>query len=77
MICLLNRKYDELGLPEGSVNVKLYGSAGQSFGAFLARGVHLTLEGDANDYVGKVCSNDHKIREYSQKVKVYIIPCNK
>ncbi|KAL0267203.1 UNVERIFIED_CONTAM: hypothetical protein PYX00_009546 [Menopon gallinae] len=46
-------KYDELGLPDGSVNVKLYGSAGQSFGAFLAKGVHLTLEGDANDYVGK------------------------
>ncbi|XP_075752251.1 uncharacterized protein LOC119174150 isoform X2 [Rhipicephalus microplus] len=48
------KKYDEQGLPEGSrINVFLKGSAGQSFCAFLSRGVYVTLEGDANDYVGK------------------------
>jgi glutamate synthase (NADPH/NADH) large chain len=41
------------GLPDGAVHFKLNGSAGQSFGAWLARGLTLELEGDANDYVGK------------------------
>jgi len=41
------------GLPEGSIEVELRGSAGQSFGAWLAPGVCLSLEGDANDYIGK------------------------
>ena len=36
-----------------AINVKLKGSAGQSFGAFLVKGVNFYLEGDANDYVGK------------------------
>ncbi len=40
-------------LPEGTIHFKFTGSAGQSFGAFLAKGVTLELEGDANDYVGK------------------------
>ena len=40
-------------LPEDTINVKLHGSAGQSLGAWLAKGVTLTVEGDANDYVGK------------------------
>ena len=43
---------DEL-LPEGTIHIKFKGSAGQSFGAFLAKGITLELEGDANDYVGK------------------------
>ena len=47
------RRYHELGLPDNTINCKFYGSAGQSFGAFLARGITLTLEGDANDYLGK------------------------
>lgn len=47
-------KYGDAGLPEGSsINIQFSGSAGQSFCAFLSRGVHVTLEGDANDYVGK------------------------
>jgi glutamate synthase (NADPH/NADH) len=47
-------KYGEEGLPNGSsININLRGSAGQSFGAFLAKGVNLKLIGDANDYVGK------------------------
>jgi glutamate synthase domain-containing protein 3 len=41
------------GLPEGTIEVELHGSAGQSFGAWLAPGVTFTLRGDANDYTGK------------------------
>jgi glutamate synthase (NADPH/NADH) large chain len=47
------RRHGAAGLPEDTVRVQFTGSAGQSFGAFLAQGVTLTLEGDANDYVGK------------------------
>ncbi|MBF0569252.1 MAG: glutamate synthase large subunit [Candidatus Omnitrophica bacterium] len=47
------RRYGMVGLPEGAVRIKFSGSAGQSFGAFLSRGVAFELEGDANDYVGK------------------------
>ncbi|MEJ7605880.1 MAG: glutamate synthase large subunit, partial [Bryobacteraceae bacterium] len=47
------QKHGAAGLPDDTIKVSLHGSAGQSFGAFLAAGVTLTLEGDANDYVGK------------------------
>ena len=47
------RRYGEEGLPEDTIEVTLHGSAGQSFGAWLAAGVTLTLWGDANDYTGK------------------------
>ncbi len=47
------RRYGSAGLPEETVRIGLTGSAGQSLGAFLAKGVTLTLEGEANDYVGK------------------------
>jgi glutamate synthase domain-containing protein 3 len=47
------KRYGTDLLPEGTIHFKLTGSAGQSFGAFLAKGVTLELEGDANDYVGK------------------------
>ena len=40
-------------LPNDTINIKLKGSAGQSLGAWLAKGITLTVEGDANDYVGK------------------------
>ncbi len=49
----VTKKYGGEGLPEGTIDITLTGSAGQSFGAFLPRGVTLRLEGDANDYVGK------------------------
>ncbi|KAK9692794.1 glutamate synthase [NADH] [Basidiobolus ranarum] len=49
----ISKKYGEQGLPDGTIHVKLTGSAGQSFGAFLAPGITLELEGDSNDYVGK------------------------
>jgi glutamate synthase (NADPH/NADH) large chain len=45
--------HGELGLPEGTIEVDLEGSAGQSFGAWLALGITLTLRGEANDYAGK------------------------
>jgi glutamate synthase (NADPH/NADH) large chain len=47
------RRYGHEGLPDNTIHIKCVGTAGQSFGAFLARGVTLELEGDANDYVGK------------------------
>jgi glutamate synthase (NADPH/NADH) large chain len=47
------RKHGHAGLPEDTISVRLAGTAGQSFGAFLAHGVSLELTGDANDYVGK------------------------
>ncbi len=47
------RRWGHAGLPDGAVTARLTGTAGQSFGAFLARGVTLELVGDANDYVGK------------------------
>ena len=47
------RRYGSEGLPDDTIRVGLTGSAGQSFGAFLAKGVTLTLSGEANDYVGK------------------------
>ena len=47
------KKYGDAGLPDDTVKVTFLGSAGQSFGAFLAHGVTFRLEGDANDYVGK------------------------
>ena len=46
-------KYGEEGLPGQTLNVRFKGSAGQSFGAFLVRGVSFKLEGEANDYLGK------------------------
>jgi glutamate synthase (NADPH/NADH) large chain len=47
------KRYGHHGLPEDTISARLTGTAGQSFGAFLARGVSLELSGDANDYVGK------------------------
>jgi glutamate synthase (ferredoxin) len=49
----ITRNHGPEGLPEGTVNLLFHGSAGQSFGAFVPRGVKLELSGDANDYLGK------------------------
>lgn len=49
----VTKRYRGEGLPEGTIDITFVGSAGQSFGAFVPRGVTLRLEGDANDYVGK------------------------
>ena len=60
------RRYGCAGLPEDTIQFQFTGSAGQSFGAFLSKGVTLTLEGDANDYVGKGLSGG-KIVVYPPK----------
>jgi glutamate synthase domain-containing protein 3 len=49
----LTRRWGGEGLRPGTIDITFRGSAGQSFGAFVPRGITLTLEGDANDYVGK------------------------
>ena len=50
---LVAQKYGEEGLPDSTINVKFKGSAGQSFGAFLVKGINFKLEGETNDYFGK------------------------
>ena len=55
------RRFGKGGLPDGTIHVKLEGSAGQSLGAWLAEGVTVELEGDANDYVGKGLSGGRLI----------------
>ncbi|MDJ0755092.1 MAG: glutamate synthase large subunit [Ardenticatenaceae bacterium] len=49
----ISRRYGSEGLPEGSIHLHFNGSAGQSFGAFVPKGMTLELAGDANDYIGK------------------------
>ena len=53
------RRYGEDGLPDNTININLEGSAGQSFGAFLAPGVSVRLAGDTNDYMGKGIGGGH------------------
>ncbi len=49
----ISKKYGSAGLPDNTINFKFKGSAGQSFGAFAAKGISFELEGEGNDYVGK------------------------
>ncbi|MEP6714301.1 MAG: glutamate synthase large subunit, partial [Terriglobia bacterium] len=65
------RKYGSAGLPDGTLNFKFTGSAGQSFGAFLVKGVCLELEGEANDYVGKGLSGG-RIIVYPSKHSTFL-----
>ena len=67
----LTRKYGAKGLPEDTIRLMFTGSAGQSFGAFLPRGISLTLEGDANDYMGKGLSGG-KIVVYPPKKATFV-----
>jgi glutamate synthase (NADPH/NADH) large chain len=55
------KRYGHAGLPDGTIHVRFTGTAGQSFGAWLARGITFELEGDANDYVGKGLSGGRLI----------------
>jgi glutamate synthase (NADPH) large chain len=55
------RRHGSAGLPDDTIRIQFHGCAGQSFGAFLAKGVTLTLEGEANDYVGKGLSGGRLI----------------
>jgi glutamate synthase (NADPH/NADH) large chain len=57
----VTRRYGGAGLPDGTIDIRFSGSAGQSFGAFLPRGITLRLDGDANDYVGKGLSGGRLI----------------
>ncbi|KAK3069841.1 glutamate synthase [NADH] [Teratosphaeriaceae sp. CCFEE 6253] len=57
----ISKRYGEKGLPQDTIHANIKGSAGQSFGAMLAPGVTLELEGDANDYVGKMLSGGRLI----------------
>jgi glutamate synthase (NADPH/NADH) large chain len=69
------RIYGHAGLPEDTIDIRASGTAGQSFGAFLARGVTLHLEGEANDYVGKGLSGG-KIIVYPSRNAQKIDPSN-
>jgi glutamate synthase (ferredoxin) len=62
----VTKKWGLNGLPEDTINLKFTGSAGQSFGAFIPKGMTLELEGDANDYFGKGLSGG-KIIVYPPK----------
>ncbi|MCC6475187.1 MAG: glutamate synthase subunit alpha, partial [Burkholderiales bacterium] len=55
------QRYGHAGLPDHTIRIRMNGVAGQSFGAFLARGITLELTGEANDYVGKGLSGGHII----------------
>jgi glutamate synthase domain-containing protein 3 len=55
------KRYGEEGLPEDTINCLFWGSAGQSYGAFLAGGISLTLEGDANDHFCKGMSGGRSV----------------
>jgi len=57
--CRLTQKYGGAGLPHDTINLRFEGSCGQSFGAFLPRGISMEVEGDANDYFGKGLSGGH------------------
>jgi glutamate synthase (NADPH) large chain len=63
------KRYGHDGLPDDSIHVRLAGSAGQSFGAFLARGVTLDLIGDTNDYCGKGLSGGRIVVQPSPKFR--------
>ncbi len=57
----VTKKWKGAGLPEGTIDITLTGSAGQSFGAFVPAGIQMRLVGDANDYVGKGLSGGRLI----------------
>ena len=63
----ITRKYGAEGLPEGTIDVTLHGSAGQSLGAFIPKGLTIRLYGDSNDYVGKGISGGRVIVRPDEK----------
>jgi glutamate synthase (NADPH/NADH) large chain len=63
------KRYGHEGLPDDTIRVKFAGSAGQSLGAFLSRGITLSLIGDTNDYCGKGLSGGHIIVQPSPKFR--------
>ncbi|HEX2926888.1 MAG TPA: glutamate synthase large subunit, partial [Ruminiclostridium sp.] len=67
----ISRRYGEEGLPEDTIKLVFVGSAGQSFGAFIPKGMSLELEGDSNDYIGKGLSGG-KVIVYPPKVSDFV-----
>jgi glutamate synthase domain-containing protein 3 len=67
----VTRRYGAAGLPDDTISLRFTGSAGQSFGAFVPRGITLELEGDANDYVGKGLSGG-KVIVYPPKHAMFV-----
>ena len=67
----LTRRHGVAGLPDDTIQLNFKGSAGQSFGAFMPKGITLTLEGDANDYVGKGLSGG-RIIVYPPKGSTFV-----
>lgn len=63
----VTKRYNMNGLPFNTIHIKLRGSAGQSFGAFLCNGITLELEGDSNDYVGKgLCGGQIRVYPFKE-----------
>ncbi|MEO6437422.1 MAG: glutamate synthase large subunit, partial [Tepidisphaeraceae bacterium] len=77
---MIAQKYGFAGLPDDTIHFKFNGNAGQSFGCFLAHGITLELEGDANDYLGKGLSGGRIVvyppKESTFKSEENIIACN-
>ena len=71
----VTRRFGAAGLPEDTIRLHFTGSAGQSFGAFLPRGMTFTLEGDANDYVGKGLSGG-KLAIFPSSEATFPAECN-
>jgi len=71
----LTRRFGGAGLPDDTIEIDFTGSAGQSFGAFLPRGVTLRLEGDANDYTGKGLSGG-RVVVFPPKVSRFVAEQN-
>jgi glutamate synthase domain-containing protein 2/glutamate synthase domain-containing protein 1/glutamate synthase domain-containing protein 3 len=67
----VSKRYGGKGLPEDTINLYFKGSAGQSFGAFVPKGITMTLEGDSNDYLGKGLSGG-KIIVYPPKASTFV-----
>ncbi|MCP4407484.1 MAG: glutamate synthase large subunit [Gammaproteobacteria bacterium] len=64
------RRYGQKGLADETIHIRAKGTGGQSFGAFLARGISIELEGDANDYVGKGLSGGRIVIRPSKQSKI-------
>ena len=65
----LTKRFGANGLPDGTISIRFTGSAGQSFGAFIPKGIELRLEGDANDYLGKGLSGGRIILHPDKRAK--------
>ncbi len=70
----LTKRFGDKGLPDDTIHIHLTGHAGQSLGAWLAKGITIELEGDANDYVGKGLSGGI-VAVYPPQVRVCVCVC--